>query len=100
MGKTTMAAATATWLSDQLQDFDRGYRPYHQSIGHLRTGDLETEVVPIDSSQICRLNINPKKAMGVFQSRMEEMMQGFSTLFGSDLLSTPCTERSPLSISL
>ena len=94
VGKTTMAAATATWLSDQ------GYKTlivatdptislsaiYEQEIS-------ETEVVPIESSQnLFGLNINPKKAMGVFQSRMEEMMQGFSTLFGSDLLSTPCTE--------
>jgi arsenite-transporting ATPase len=30
--------------------------------------------------------------MGVFQSRMTGMLEGMSSLFGSELLSTPCTE--------
>jgi arsenite-transporting ATPase len=94
VGKTTMAAATASWLADQ------GYYTlivatdptvslssiYEQDIG-------ETDLTVIDKQEnLCGLNINPKKAMGVFQKRMNNMMEGFSTLFGSELLSTPCTE--------
>ena len=94
VGKTTMASTTATWLADH------GYKTlivatdptislsaiYEQEIS-------ETEVVPIGSTgNLYGLNINPKKAMGVFQTRMNEMMEGFSTMFGSELLSTPCTE--------
>jgi len=53
----------------------------------------ETEITCIGKEEnLCGLNINPKKAMGVFQNRMNSMMEGFSTLFGSELLSTPCTE--------
>lgn len=94
VGKTTMAASTATWLADH------GYKTlivatdptislsaiYEQEIS-------ETEVTCIGKeTNLCGLNINPKKAMGVFQSRMNNMMEGFSTMFGSELLSTPCTE--------
>ncbi len=94
VGKTTMAATTATWLADH------GYKTlivatdptislsaiYGQHIG-------ETEITKIGTERnLCGLNINPKKAMGVFQTRLEGMMQGFSTMFGSELLSTPCTE--------
>jgi arsenite-transporting ATPase len=94
VGKTTMAATTATWLSDH------GYKTlivatdptislsaiYGQHIS-------ETEITKIGTERnLCGLNINPKKAMGVFQTRLEGMMQGFSTMFGSELLSTPCTE--------
>ena len=94
VGKTTMAATTATWLADH------GYKTlivatdptislsaiYGQHIG-------ETEITKIGTERNrCGLNINPKKAMGVFQTRWEGMMQGFSTMFGSELLSTPCTE--------
>ena len=94
VGKTTMASTTATWLADH------GYKTlivatdptislsaiYEQEIS-------ESEVVPIGSTgNLYGLNINPKKAMGVFQTRMNEMMEGFSTMFGSELLSTPCTE--------
>lgn len=94
VGKTTMAAATATWLSDH------GYKTLIVatdptiSLSAIFEQDIsETEVTCIDKeTNLCGLNINPKKAMGVFQTRMEGMMQGFSTLFGSELLSTPCTE--------
>jgi arsenite-transporting ATPase len=94
VGKTTMAATTATWLSDH------GYHTlivatdptvslsaiYGQHID-------ETEITKIGTERnLCGLNINPKKAMGVFQTRLEGTLQGFSTLFGSELLSTPCTE--------
>lgn len=94
VGKTTMAAATATWLSDQ------GYKTLIVatdptiSLSAIYEQDIsETELTCIEKSRnLCGLNINPKKAMGVFQTRMNEMMEGFSTMFGSELLSTPCTE--------
>lgn len=94
VGKTTMAAATALWLSEH------GYKTlivatdptislsaiFEQPIG-------ETEVTTIQGgTNLFGLNINPRKALGVFQNRMNSMMEGFSTLFGSELLSTPCTE--------
>ena len=94
VGKTTMASTTALWLSDH------GYKTlivatdptvslsaiYEQEIS-------ETEIVKIGKEKnLCGLNINPRKAVGVFQTRMNEMMEGFSSMFGSELLSTPCTE--------
>jgi len=94
VGKTTMAAATATWLADN------GYKTliiatdptvslsatYEQKIG-------ETEITKIETvKNLCGLNINPKKATGVFQQRLEGMMQGFEGLFGKEAISTPCAE--------
>src|SRR5512137_1027351 len=94
VGKTTMAAATALWLADQ------GYKtlviatdPTISLSATFEQTISETEVTPIKCScKLSGLNINPKKAMGVFQSRMTGMLDGFSSLFGSELLSTPCTE--------
>jgi len=94
VGKTTMAAATAVWLADQ------GYKTLiiatdpTVSLSVTFQQDIsETEITPIRCGcKLSGLNINPKKAMGVFQSRMTAMLEGFSTLFGSELLSTPCTE--------
>jgi len=94
VGKTTMASATATWLAGQ------GYKTLivatdpTVSLSAIFEQDIgETEITPIErQANLYGLNINPKKAMGVFQSRMNNMMEGFSTLFGSELLSTPCTE--------
>ena len=94
VGKTTMASTTATWLADH------GYKTlivatdptislsaiYEQEISET----VVTSIGP--TGKLFGLNINPKKAMGVFQTRMNEMMEGFSTMFGSELLSTPCTE--------
>ena len=94
VGKTTMAAATAIWLADQ------GYKtlivatdPTVSLSVTFQQQISETEITPLKCScNLSGLNINPKKAMGMFQSRMTGMMEGFSTLFGSELLSTPCTE--------
>lgn len=94
VGKTTMAAATAVWLADQ------GYNTlivatdptvslsvtYEQKIS-------ETEITKIDKIEnLCGLNINPKKASGLFQRRLEGMMQSFTGLFGNEVISTPCAE--------
>jgi arsenite/tail-anchored protein-transporting ATPase len=94
VGKTTMAAATAAWLADQ------GYNTlivatdptvslsatYEQKIG-------ETEITKIDKIEnLCGLNINPKKATGVFQNRLQGMMQNFDQILGKDAISTPCAE--------
>lgn len=94
VGKTTMAAATAVWLADQ------GYKtliiatdPTVSLSVTFQQKISETEVTPIRCGcSLSGININPKKAMGVFQTRMTGMLEGFSTLFGSELLSTPCTE--------
>lgn len=94
VGKTTMAAGTALWLADQ------GYNtliiatdPTISLSATFEQKISETEVTPLRCScRLSGLNINPKKAMGVFQSRMTGMLEGFSSLFGSELLSTPCTE--------
>lgn len=94
VGKTTMASTTALWLSDH------GYKTLIVatdptiSLSAIYEQDIsETEVVKIGKEKnLCGLNINPRKAVGVFQTRMNEMMEGFSSMFGSELLSTPCTE--------
>lgn len=94
VGKTTMAAATATWLADQ------GYNTlivatdptislsatYEQKIGETET----TKITAIEN--LCGLNINPKKATGIFQARLQGMMQNFDQILGKDAISTPCAE--------
>ncbi len=94
VGKTTMAAATATWLADQgFKTLVVATDPTISLSSIFEQQISETEITRIGTSRnLCGLNINPKKAMGMFQSRMDGMMQGLSSLFGSDLLSTPCTE--------
>jgi len=94
VGKTTMAATTATWFADQ------GYSTliiatdptvslsatYEQKIS-------ETEITKIKKiDNLCGLNINPKKATGVFQARMQGMMQSFDQILGKDAISSPCVE--------
>jgi len=94
VGKTTIAAATAIWLADNGYDtLIVATDPtislsaiYEQKIG-------ETDITKIDTvKNLCGLNINPKKAIGVFQRRLEGMMQGLTNLFGSEVTSTPCAE--------
>lgn len=94
VGKTTMAASTAVWLAD------RGYKTliiatdptvslsaiYEQKIS-------VTDVTKIDMvKNLCGLSINPSKATGVFQKRLGGMIQGFTSLFGNEVISTPCAE--------
>jgi arsenite/tail-anchored protein-transporting ATPase len=94
VGKTTMAAATATWLADNgnntlIVATDPPISlsaTYEQKIS-------EIDVTKINMVQnLCGLNINPKKASGVFQRRLEGMMQSFTNVFGNEIVSTPCAE--------
>lgn len=94
VGKTTMAAATATWLADQghntlIVATDPTVSlssTYEQKIG-------EIEITKIDKIEnLCGLNINPKKATGVFQTRLQGMMQNFDQILGKEAISTPCAE--------
>ncbi len=94
VGKTTMAAATAIWLADNgLDTLIVATDPtvslsviFEQKIG-------ETDISKISMvKNLCGLNINPKKATGVFQSRLDGMMDNFTSLFGGDVVSTPCAE--------
>ena len=89
-----MAATTATWLSDHGYDTLIVATDPTVSLSAIYGQHIsETEITKIGTERrLCGLNINPKKAMGVFQTRLEGTLQGFSTLFGSELLSTPCTE--------
>ncbi|OPY34073.1 MAG: putative arsenical pump-driving ATPase [Methanomassiliicoccales archaeon PtaU1.Bin124] len=94
VGKTTMAATAATWLSDH------GYKTLivatdpTVSLSAIYEQDISaTEITKIGTERnLCGLNINPKKAMGMFQTRLEGTLSGISSVFGSELLSTPCTE--------
>ena len=94
VGKTTMAAATAVWLADQ------GYstlviatdptvslpEAFGQHIDEIEP----TRIEGIEG--LHGLNIDPKKAPGVFQSRLEGMTEGIDGAFGKDAFSTPCAE--------
>jgi arsenite-transporting ATPase len=94
VGKTTMAAATAVWLADKgLNTLVIATDPTVSLSATFEQEISETQITRIGTSRnLCGLNINPKKAMGMFQSRMEGWMSGLSAMFGSELLSTPCTE--------
>ncbi len=94
VGKTTMAAATAVWLSDHGYDTLVVATDPTVSLSSIFEQKIgETTITRIgDQKKLSGLSINPRKAVGVFQTRMNSMIDGFSTIFGSDLLSTPCTE--------
>jgi arsenite-transporting ATPase len=94
VGKTTMAAATAVWLADNGYDtLVVATDPtvslsatFGQKIDEL----VETRIEGFDG--LHGLNIDPKKAPGLFQQRLEGMTQGMEKSMGKDLLSTPCME--------
>lgn len=94
VGKTTVATAAAVWFADH------GFKTtivstdptvslsavFGQEIG----GD---NLVPIRHvANLCGLNINPKDARGVYQRRLNSMVNQFANTFGNDLTSTPCME--------
>lgn len=94
VGKTTMAAATAIWLAEGgAKTLIVATDPtvslsaiYDQEIG-------ETEVTKIKMvKNLCGLTINPKRAAGFFQAKLEGMVSNFITLFGNEVISTPCAE--------
>lgn len=94
VGKTTMAAATAVWLADNGYDTLIVATDPTVSLSAIYEQKIsETDITKIDVvKNLCGLNINPKKATGVFQRRLEGMMQSFTGLFGSEVISTPCAE--------
>lgn len=94
VGKTTMAAATAVWLADNGNDTLIVATDPTISLSAIYEQKIsETDITKIDMvKNLCGLNINPKKATGVFQGRVEGMIQSFTNLFGSEVISTPCVE--------
>ena len=94
VGKTTMAAATAIWLADKGYDTLIVATDPTVSLSAIYEQKIsETDLTKIGMvKNLCGLNINPKKATGVFQRRLEGMMQSFTSLFGSEVISTPCAE--------
>ena len=94
VGKTTMAAATAIWLADQGYDTLIVATDPTISLSAIYEQKIsETDVTRIEMVRnLCGLNINPRKATGVFQKRLEGMMQSFTSLFGNEAISTPCAE--------
>ncbi|MFA5313013.1 MAG: TRC40/GET3/ArsA family transport-energizing ATPase [Methanomassiliicoccales archaeon] len=94
VGKTTMAAAAATWLSDHDYKTLIVATDPTVSLSAIYGQEVSaTEITKIGTERnLCGLNINPKKAMGMFQTRLEGTLNGISSMFGSELLDTPCTE--------
>jgi len=94
VGKTTMAAATSIWLADNGDDTLIVATDPTVSLSAIYEQKIsETDLTRISMvKNLCGLNINPRKATGVFQGRLEGMMQSFTNLFGSEVISTPCME--------
>ncbi len=94
VGKTTMAAATAVWLADN------GYNTiiiatdptislsaiYEQQVNEINLTKIN------NMKNLSGLSINPQKATGVFQKRLDGMMQNMEGIFGNEMASTPCME--------
>lgn len=94
VGKTTLATATAVWFADH------GFRTtivstdptvslsamFGQEIGG------KTRIPIRHVPNLCGLNINPKDAKGVYQTRLNSMIGQISGTFGNDVVSTPCVE--------
>jgi arsenite-transporting ATPase len=94
VGKTTMASSTAVWLADN------GYNtllvatdPTVSLSEAFRQRIDEVEPTRIEGLEnLHGLNIDPKKAPGVFQRRLEGMTKEIPSTFGKDTFSTPCAE--------
>lgn len=94
VGKTTMASSTAVWLADN------GYNtllvatdPTVSLSEAFRQRIDEIEPTRIEGIEnLHGLNIDPKKAPGVFQRRLEGMTKEIPSAFGKDTFSTPCAE--------
>jgi arsenite-transporting ATPase len=94
VGKTTMASSTAVWLADQGYDTLLVATDPTVSLSEAFEQRID-EIVPtkIDNLRnLHALNIDPKKAPGVFQSRLENMTENIPSSFGKDTFSTPCAE--------
>jgi len=94
VGKTTMAASTAVWLADHGYDTLIVATDPTISLAAIYEQEISaTEQTKIKMiKNLCGININPRKAAGLFQKRLEGMMQSFTNLFGSEVVSMPCTE--------
>jgi arsenite/tail-anchored protein-transporting ATPase len=94
VGKTTMAASTAVWLADQGHETLVIATDPTVSLSAVFQQHVD-ELVPtkIDGvGNLKGLNIDPKKAPGLFQRRLEGMSQDFNGIIGKETLSTPCAE--------
>ncbi|KPQ44926.1 MAG: putative arsenical pump-driving ATPase [Candidatus Methanoperedens nitroreducens] len=94
VGKTTMASSTAVWLADQGYDTLVVATDPTVSLSAIFEQQIgETEVTRIkEVKNLCGLNINPKKASGVFQARLNHMVDELTGMFGKEVMSTPCAE--------
>ena len=94
VGKTTMAAATASWFANA------GYNttivstdPTVSLSAIFRQKISATEKTKIEQMpNLHGININPSQATGVFQNRLSQTLGGLSDMMGGDLISTPCAE--------
>ncbi|MFW9813725.1 MAG: ArsA family ATPase [Candidatus Thorarchaeota archaeon] len=94
VGKTTMAASTAVWLADQGYDTLVIATDPTVSLPAIFEQDIgETSLTKIKGFEnLSGLTINPKKATGAFQQRLQNFTQNLTSLFGSGVMNTPCAE--------
>jgi len=89
-----MASSTAVWLADQGYDTLLVATDPTVSLSEA-FGQRVDEVEPTRMEglkNLHALNIDPKKAPGVFQRRLEGMTKDVPGAFGKDTFSTPCAE--------
>jgi arsenite-transporting ATPase len=94
VGKTTMASSTAAWLADNGYDTLLVATDPTVSLSEA-FGQRIDEIKPTKIEgleNLHGLNIDPKKAPGVFQRRLEGMTKEMPSTFGKDTFSTPCAE--------
>jgi arsenite-transporting ATPase len=94
VGKTTMASSTAVWLADNGYDTLLVATDPTVSLSEA-LGQRIDEIAPTKiegMENLHGLNIDPKKAPGVFQRRLEGMTKDVPSAFGKDAFSTPCAE--------
>ncbi len=94
VGKTTMASSTAVWLADKGYDTLIIATDPTVSLSTIFEQEIgETEATRINEvKNLCGLNINPKKASGLFQTRLNDMVDQITGLFGKEIMNTPCVE--------
>ncbi len=94
VGKTTMAAATAIWLAESGSKTLIVATDPTISLSAIYQQEIsEIEVTKIRMvKNLCGLTINPRKAAGFFQAKLEGMVSNFIALFGNEVISTPCAE--------
>lgn len=94
VGKTSVSTATAVWFADHGYATTIVSTDPTVSLSAMFQQEIPGDnLVPIEQvSNLCGLNINPTDAKGVFQTRLNNLMNKVGGVLSGDTISSPCAE--------